>query len=159
MGNSRLNRLPPLKARLSQKTSLSLRLLPQQPPAFSGASRIRPDPRPSALLPFQSAGILSRAEGEAGVGDHSRKAGKRERQRKRRPGLSSYRLPMLKALEPRHLQTLSAELPAQCMSHNRGNPWGGVGGTPWRRRDVLGLLLHSSGCASPKPTGMFWTLS
>ena len=34
-----------------------------------------------------------------------------------------------------------------------------AGSTPWGRGTVLGLVLHSSGCASPKPTRVFWTLS
>lgn len=69
---------------------------------------------------------------------------------------------MLKSLEPRHLQTLSAEMPVQRTSHNPENQSAcgyGAGSTPWGRGAVLGLVLYSSDPASPQPTGVFWTLS
>lgn len=52
MGNSRLNQLPPLAGRLSQKTALSLRLLPQ-PPAVSSLQ-----PSPGLPGPTQAQGLL-----------------------------------------------------------------------------------------------------
>lgn len=73
---------------------------------------------------------------------------------------------MFKSLESRHLQTLSAELPAQWTSHNRGNrsqkAW-----WSWGREHPLGggeLCLawsytpHTVPHSSP-PSGTFWTLS